>query len=235
MRIAMTLEFTEAMQRLKAAALLLLLTVIIAGCGSGNGEVTDMKKLADVEVRDYKGEKLSSITDLRENSIKGPQVVDQASYRLKIEGLVDKPRTYTYRDVIDKHENYSKVVKLDCVEGWDVTILWEGVLVKDLLKEAGVKPNAKIVIFYARDGYSTSFPVNYLLKNDILMAYEMNGVTLPPECGFPFHLVAEEKWGYKWVKWIERIELSDNLNYRGYWESRGYSNEGDLDKEFFSQ
>ncbi len=207
---------------------------IAAGCiTGGTAPSSNITKLADKQVSDYKGQKLSSITDFRENSIKGPQLVEQASYRLTVDGLVDKPQTYTYTDVIDNHKKYSKVLKLSCVEGWDVTILWEGILVRDLLKEAGVKSNAKIVIFYARDGYTTSFPIDYLTKNDILMAYKMNGVTLPTERGFPFELVAEQKWGYKWIKWIERIELSDNLNYKGYWESRGYSNTGDKDKSFF--
>jgi DMSO/TMAO reductase YedYZ molybdopterin-dependent catalytic subunit len=59
-------------------------------------------------------------------------------------------------------------------------------------------------------------------------------VTLPPERGFPFQLVAESKWGYKWIKWVTEIELTDDAGYRGYWESRGYSNIGDLDKEFFN-
>ncbi|MFA5867106.1 MAG: molybdopterin-dependent oxidoreductase [Actinomycetota bacterium] len=214
--------------------LLLLAAGIVAGCATGGtNPSSDITKLAKKEVREYKGQRLSSITDFRENSIKGPQIVEQASYRLRVDGLVNKPKTYTYSDVIDKHKKYSKVLTLSCVEGWDVTILWEGILVRDLLKEAGVKSNAKIVIFHARDGYTTSFPVSYLTKNDILMAYKMNGVTLPAERGFPFELVAEQKWGYKWIKWIERIELSDNLNYKGYWESRGYSNTGDKDKAFF--
>jgi DMSO/TMAO reductase YedYZ molybdopterin-dependent catalytic subunit len=63
----------------------------------------------------------------------------------------------------------------------------------------------------------------------------MNEAVIPTERGFPFQLVAESKWGYKWIKWITRIELSDDVNYRGYWESRGYSNEGDLDKSFFGR
>jgi DMSO/TMAO reductase YedYZ molybdopterin-dependent catalytic subunit len=57
------------------------------------------------------------------------------------------------------------------------------------------------------------------------MAYKMNGLVLPPERGFPFELVAESKYGYKWIKWITSIELSDNENYLGYWESRGFSND----------
>ncbi|MDO8987071.1 MAG: molybdopterin-dependent oxidoreductase, partial [Coriobacteriia bacterium] len=66
--------------------------------------------------------------------------------------------------------------------------------------------------------------------NDLLLAYKMNGVELPPERGFPFQLVAQDKWGYKWAKWIEEIEVSDDTSFKGYWEQRGYSNEGDLDK-----
>jgi len=61
----------------------------------------------------------------------------------------------------------------------------------------------------------------------------MNEITVPPERGFPFELVAESKWGYKWIKWITAIELSDDVDYRGYWEKRGYSNAADLDEWFF--
>lgn len=115
-----------------------------------------------------------------------------------------------------------------------MTILWEGVLVRDILNTSGVDPQANTVIFHAIDGYTTSFPIEYLQDNDILMAYQMNNVTIPAERGFPFMLVAEDKWGYKWIKWIDRIELSNDTNYRGYWEQRGYSNSGDLNKSFFT-
>jgi len=192
-------------------------------------------ELKPVEVRDYQGEKLSSLNDFRENSIKGPQRVDIESYKLKVSGLVEKAMGYTYDEVINNHQSYEKVVTLDCVEGWSVTILWKGLLVKDLLAEAKPLPNARVVIFHAYDGYTTSLPVDYIMNNDILIAYKMNGVTIPPERGFPFELVAESKWGYKWIKWITEIELSDDVNYKGYWEQRGYSNSGDLDKDFFGR
>ena len=61
----------------------------------------------------------------------------------------------------------------------------------------------------------------------IIIAYKMNDIILPSERGFPFQLVAENKFGYKWIKWIVRIELSDDLTHRGYWESRGYDNEAE--------
>ena len=190
-------------------------------------------ELEPVEIRGYQGEKLSSVNDFRENSIKGPQYIDIETYKLEINGLVESPRSYAFDEVIEDYKNYKKVITLDCVEGWSVTLLWEGMLVRDLLEEAKPLPEAKVIIFHAYDGYTTSLPLDYIMERDILMAYKMNEITIPPERGFPFQLVAESKWGYKWIKWITKIELSDDVNYRGFWESRGYSNSADLDKEFF--
>ncbi|MDD5110776.1 MAG: molybdopterin-dependent oxidoreductase [Patescibacteria group bacterium] len=185
-----------------------------------------------VEVRQYEGQNLSSVNDFRENSIKGPQFVDRQSYRLKISGLAQNPQQFSYDDVISKHESFKKIVTLNCVEGWSVTILWEGIKLKDIINEARPSPDAKVVIFHAADGYTTSFPIEYFVDNDILLAYKMNDAVLPPERGFPFQLVAESKWGYKWIKWVTEIEFSDNQNYQGYWEKRGYSDTGDLNEPF---
>jgi DMSO/TMAO reductase YedYZ molybdopterin-dependent catalytic subunit len=196
----------------------LVIICIFIGTCANKGKQEETMRTSPEEEREYQGKKLSSVNDFRENSIKGPQHIDKEKYRLNITGLVNSQKTYTYDEVI-KHQNYQKIIPLDCVEGWSVNILWEGVLVRDLIKEAGVDPKTKTVIFYAQDGYSTSFPLNYLLENDILLAYKMNGLVLSPERGFPFELVAEGKWGYKWVKWITKIELSDDENYKGYWES----------------
>jgi len=196
-------------------------------------EMNGTGELEPVEVREYEGEKLSSVNDFRENAIEGPQYIDIETYQLEISGLVENPMSYTYDEVIKDYEHYKKVVTLDCVEGWSVNILWEGVLVSALLEKAKPLPQAKVIIFHAYDGYTTSLPLDYIMNGDILMAYMMNEITIPPERGFPFQLVAESKWGYKWIKWITAIELSDDINYRGYWESRGYSNTADLDEGFF--
>jgi len=222
---------------IRAIILYIVLSVsIIAtnGCG-GDSNMDEIEELGPVEIREYEGEKLSSINAFRENSIKGPQHIDIESYRLKISGLVENLTNYTYDEVIDGHKHYKKVVTLDCVEGWSVDILWEGMLVRDLITTSNPLPNAKVVIFHAYDGYTTSLPLDYILNKDIIMAYRMNGIDLPPERGYPFQLVTESKWGYKWIRWITEIELSDDVNYRGFWESRGYSNTGDLDKDFFGE
>ena len=214
-----------------AVTLTILLCLALGGC-TMNKETGKTGELEAIEIREYQGEKLGSVDDFRENSIKGPQYIDIATYRLQINGLIQNPASYTYDEVINNHKNYKKVVTINCVEGWSVAILWEGVLLRDLLEKAEPAPESKVVIFRAYDGYTTSLPIDYVMNHDILMAYKMNEITIPPERGFPFQLVAESKFGYKWIKWITGIELSDNVNYRGYWESRGYSNTADLDKGF---
>ena len=220
------------MQPTKSSAILtaLLILIIIGASGLGYWVLTRLASsqtdtLPTVEIKDYKGEKLGSINDFRENSISGPQQINIDTYRLVITGLVDNEAAYTYNQVINDHTHYQKVVTINCVEGWSVKILWEGILLKDLLADAGYNTNASVVIFYAQDGYSTSLPLSYITNNNILIAYKMNGVVIPPERGFPFQLVAESQYGYKWIKWITQIEVSNDTNYRGYWESRGFPND----------
>jgi DMSO/TMAO reductase YedYZ molybdopterin-dependent catalytic subunit len=215
-----------------AAAFVMVVVTGAAVLTSCTGEEMDRPdELEPVEITEYQGEKLSSVNDFRENSIAGPQYVDVGGYQLQVGGLVKEPMNYTYDQVISENENYSKLVTLNCVEGWSVDILWEGVLVRDLIAKSGALPEARTVIFHAYDGYATSFPIEFIMDNDILLAYKMNEITIPPERGFPFQLVAEDKWGYKWIKWVTAIELFDE-DYLGYWESRGYSNDGSLDKHF---
>ncbi|MBC7250057.1 MAG: molybdopterin-dependent oxidoreductase [Anaerolineae bacterium] len=208
---------------------LLLVGLVLVACTSSKPAA-----LEGVEIREYEGEKLSSINDFRENSIAGPQQVSLEDYKLEITGLVNETQALTYEQVLDRKQ-YSKVVTLYCVEGWDATILWEGVLIEDLLNQAGVQDDAVTVIFHAADGYTSSLPLDYVRQNKIMLAYKMNGVQLPPERGFPFQVVAESKWGYKWVKWVTQIELSDDPDYRGYWERRGYNNDGDLSGPIFER
>ncbi len=211
-----------------ALGVLLVTVVAVVGVCLVGENSTNLNNLAAVEIREYEGTDLSSITDFRENSIKGTQRMDLETYRLRVDGLVENPLEFTLADVAGNHESYKKVVTLYCVEGWSVKILWEGVRVNDLIEEAEASPGANTVIFHAHDGYTTSLPLVYVAGRDILLAYKMNGVELPPERGAPFQLVAESKWGYKWIKWVTKIELSDDPDYEGYWESRGFSNDADL-------
>lgn len=175
------------------------------------------EQLPEVEIREYQGEKLGSIEDFRENSIKGPQTVNIDTYRLEFAGLIENPMSLTYEEVL-ANQAYEKVVQLNCVEGWAVKLLWEGVLMSDLIEQANPMEQATHVIFYAVDGYATSLPLETILERKMLLAYKMNDTVLRPDRGYPFQLVAEDKLGYKWIKWVEKIELTDNADFRGYWE-----------------
>ena len=181
-----------------------------------------------VEIREYQGERLGSADDFRENSIAGVQYVDEATYALVLDGLVDQAMSWSYAQML-RMEHVAKLVTIHCVEGWSVKALWEGIPLARLLEQADPLEEANTAIFHAADGYTTSLPLDYILERNLIIADKINGITLPPRNGFPFELVAEEKWGYKWIKWIVRIELSDDPSYRGFWESRGYSNNGDVD------
>lgn len=218
--------FQEGRKMREIALILVIMIMLSAGC------VSQTIELDGVEVREYDGERLSSVNDFRENSIAGPQDVDISSYRLRVTGLVENQKEYTYEEAVSL-QTYSKVVTLYCVEGWEARILWEGIIVSDLIQKSGIKPEANTVIFHAVDGYTTSLPIGYVTDKDIILAYRMNGVTLPKERGFPFQLVAEDKWGYKWIKWVNEIELSNDPNYRGFWESRGYSNDANIEDSFY--
>jgi DMSO/TMAO reductase YedYZ molybdopterin-dependent catalytic subunit len=183
--------------------------------------------LPSVEVREYNGQKLSPSGDVVDQGIKGTQNIDIAKYNLQVNGLVNNPKSFTYDQVLQLPK-FEKVVDLNCVEGWSAKILWEGAKVSDLIDAAGPQSGANTVIFHAADDYASSLPLDYIKNNNILLAFKMNGLVLSPAKGFPFQLVAEQKWGYKWVKWVTQIELSNDPNYKGYWESRGYNNNGDL-------
>lgn len=136
--------------------LLLLLSLLLFGCGTSNdGETseTDLEELTKIEVTEYEGQDLSSLTDFRENSIKGPQYIDIDAYTLTIDGLIEQPVALSYDEVLD-NQKYTKVVTLHCVEGWSVDILWEGILLADLFEAVDVQESADTVIFSSE----VSFP-----------------------------------------------------------------------------
>ncbi len=181
------------------------------------------------EVQNYQGKNLSPAIGPSDNSISGVQKVDMAKYTLAIDGAVDNAQSLAYDEIIALTP-YERLITLHCVTGWDATILWKGVLLDDLIAKAGAKASAVTVIFSAADGYTTSLPLATIREKQLILAYSSNGLDLPPEMGYPFIVVAEEKLGYKWARWVTRIELSEDPDYQGYWEQRGYDNTADIGK-----
>ena len=187
------------------------------------------------EVESFQGKRLDPAIGPSDNSISGIQTVNISTYRLTIDGLVDQQLSLTYDQVLALPA-YQRLVTLDCVTGWSATILWKGVRIQDLLAKAGMtavtkgglSASALVVIFTGVDGYTTSLPLSTIEDMQIILAYSANGLQLPPATGYPFIVVAENKYGYKWARWVTKITLSNDTAYKGYWERQGYSNSGDI-------
>lgn len=179
------------------------------------------------EIKEYMGSRLDPAVGPADNSINGIQYIDIDAYNLKIDGLVDTETIFDYEDIL-KLDSYERKITLYCVEGWQATILWKGVLIKDILDLAGIQDQAVTVIFRSEDGYTTSLPLDDIIARELILAYEANGIVLPPEMGYPFIVVAEDKLGYKWARWVTEIRLSDDPSYLGFWEQRGFSNSADI-------
>jgi DMSO/TMAO reductase YedYZ molybdopterin-dependent catalytic subunit len=183
---------------------------------------------AERELREYQGKPLDPFDRAYDNSIKGPQQVDSQQYRLEVTGLVQNPQSLTYEEVLALPK-VKRAITLHCVEGWSEHLLFEGVRLADVLALATPRKGVRTVIFHAADGYSSSLAYDDATRLDVMLAAKINGRVLDANRGFPFQVVAESKWGYKWVKWVTRIELSKDP-YKGFWEQRGYDNEADIKK-----
>lgn len=186
------------------------------------------------EATEYLGVKLTPISQQRNNAIKGTQYIDKDTYVLTVDGLVDHPLSLTYAD-LQALPQESRLVILNCVEGWSFTAKWTGPTLASIFEQAGVQPDAKTVIFYSADDSAgfTSLDLDYILGNSTIIALKLNDITLPADRGFPFQVVAEGKFGYKWAKWVQRIELSSSEDFRGYWEKEGYNNNADINGPAF--
>jgi DMSO/TMAO reductase YedYZ molybdopterin-dependent catalytic subunit len=183
----------------------------------------------EVEAVEFMGHKLTPISQQNNNALKGTQYIAIATYKLTVDGLVENPLSLSYAD-LQAYPQISQLMDLDCVEGWNFTAKWTGPALGDIFSNAKVKPEAKIVIFHTSDvseGYS-SLDLGYILDNNIIIALKDNDITLPADRGFPFQVVAMDKYGYKWAKWVTRIELSSDTSFRGYWESAGYNNNANI-------
>jgi DMSO/TMAO reductase YedYZ molybdopterin-dependent catalytic subunit len=196
-----------------------------------SSQPTPIASLFPGEVIQYQGQNLTPVSVYIDYLIQHPDVaiagtqnINKATYHLAITGLVNNTVNYTYDEVVNNFNSTLQVATLPCVEGWSVTMLWQGVPVTDLLQQADVGSNATTLIFLAADGYSTSLPLDYVKQNNIMIAYKINNVTLTPQTGWPFFLVAKNQYGYKWIEWLTEINVSNDTNYLGYWESRGYPN-----------
>jgi DMSO/TMAO reductase YedYZ molybdopterin-dependent catalytic subunit len=148
--------------------------------------------------------------------------VDPATYTLQVDGLVKSPRTFTLTD-LKAMPRAEQVSDFHCVTGWSVkNVHWAGVRLHEVLQRAGALDSAKALTFVSAEvPYRDSLTLQQALLPDVMLAYEMNGKPLSRPHGAPVRLVMPEMYGYKNVKWVNRIEVSPTADY-GYWEQNGY-------------
>ncbi len=154
-----------------------------------------------------------------------PQI-NSSTWLLSVEGYINHSLTFDYSN-FTALPSIEVIATIQCVDGPAATAVWKGVPLKDILTMVQPQNGAVDVVFYAADSYSSSLTVEEASVEDVLLAYEMNGEPLPVDQGYPLRVVAPNHSGYKWVKWVVKIEIVD-YDYIGYWESRGWNDNAQL-------
>ncbi|TMC41331.1 MAG: hypothetical protein E6J23_14130, partial [Chloroflexi bacterium] len=152
-------------------------------------------------------------------------------WRLEIKGLVQSPFSLTYDQLLDL-DAVEQIHTLECISnyvGGDLisTALWTGVPLRDLLDRAQVKTGAYDVAFTSVDGYTDSIPIAKAMEDRTLVAYLMNGKTVPQDHGYPARMLVPNIYGMKNVKWIRTIEVV-NYDFIGYWQQQGWSDSANI-------
>ncbi len=167
----------------------------------------------------------------RINSVKPAPAFDPATWKLTVDGLVAAPLTLDFAELTALPQT-TVVRDFYCVEGWGVDqVEWKGVALSELMKRAQVDPKATHLLFHSSDGvYTDSLTIEQAGFEDSLLVHQVNGVQLPHDMGQPLRLIYPGHYGYKYVKWVERVEVLDikESPFIGYWESYGYTSEATI-------
>jgi DMSO/TMAO reductase YedYZ molybdopterin-dependent catalytic subunit len=156
--------------------------------------------------------------------------VKPENWRLRIDGLVENPIAFTLDEFRAlPMENF--VSDIHCVTAWSrYDNHWQGVSSRALLEMVKPKPDARHVIFHAYDGYTTNTKLEMFAEPNVLLAHSWEGKPLPRDHGGPVRVVVPDWYFWKSTKWVNRIEFVA-VDQPGFWETRGYHNEGDPWKE----
>ncbi len=171
---------------------------------------------------------ITSNTEFYVTSYDSTPDIDLLKWSLEIKGMVTQPRTFAFSDLA-KRPQTRMIATLECigntVGGYSIgTAEWEGVRLNSLLEEAGGDPKSVDLVLRGADGYSDSFPFARAMEDDVLLATKMNGVSLPPDHGYPARVIVPGIYGMKNVKWLTGLELV-NYDYKGYWQKQSWSDE----------
>ena len=147
---------------------------------------------------------------------------DPATWQLRIEGLVERPQTLTYAQLLALPQA-RQTSDFVCVTGWSVDdVGWTGVRFADLLEAARPLPAARALRFESAERpYDDSLSLQQAMAPDAMLAHSMDGEPLTRPHGAPARVVMPRMYGYKGVKWVRRIVVTDRVA-DGYWQQRGY-------------
>ena len=155
---------------------------------------------------------------------------DPATWDLRLFGLVEEEVVFTYDEVLAL-PTVRIVTDIHCVTGWSMLdTVWEGVPFGELLNHVQPRPEAQYVLVHCDYGYTTNLPLAALLDDDVLLAYRYDDEPLPPRYGHPLRLVVPQRYFWKSAKWVRGLEFMAH-DRPGFWEVRGYHNDGDPWKE----
>lgn len=152
--------------------------------------------------------------------------VDPAQWSLTVDGLVQRPRTLGYAEVL-AYPKRTALRTLECIGNPAGGALignpaWGGFDALELWSQVGILPQARRARFTAADGYQTSVELEWITRQGTLLVHEINGEALPERHGFPLRILMPGLYGQKMPKWLTRVEFIDEPSL-GYWESRGWS------------
>ena len=151
-------------------------------------------------------------------------------WKLTVDGAVEAPTTWDW----DGFLALPQVVRtsdIHCVTAWSrYDNRWRGVAAGALLAQVRPTPEARYVLFHSHDGYTTNLALAEFDRPEVLLAHEWQGAPISKEHGAPVRVVVPHRYFWKSAKWLRRIELSV-ADRSGFWEERGYHNEGDPWKE----
>jgi DMSO/TMAO reductase YedYZ molybdopterin-dependent catalytic subunit len=139
---------------------------------------------------------------------------DFADWRLKVEGRVARPSSFSLAD-LKRMPVRTQITKHTCEEGWSAIAEWTGVPLRAVLEAAGVLPSARFVNYYAYDDIAEGIDMLDALHPQTILAYGMNGRDLPLAHGAPLRMRVETQLGYKSVKFLERIVVKDEFDDLG--------------------
>ena len=151
----------------------------------------------------------------------------ELDYRLTVDGQVERPASLDLAELRERLPQTALTKDFQCVTGWRVPdVPWEGVRLADLLDEVGASAGASYVRFRSFDGvYTETLTMEQARRDDVLIAHHMLGAPVTREHGGPVRLYVAPMYGYKSLKWLDRIEVVQALDEPsdpGYWENLGY-------------